>query len=453
MITKPNANIIFISLQRRERMKPVFMLQVFLISIGLFLLPFTAFGIDTETEKKADTGTISSDIPEMCDGCLHVFLTEKMGYTDNFYNSDAYKDDDFIILGNPGIWFMLPGETKRLSMSPTSPITPGGAMYGNYRSGNFDRMQAYLFYSPEFESYGHHTEENTINQMAEGLFNYRFSGGLAIGASNQFVHAYDERGTGDFYFETNKFNTNLLRVNMSYPVTDKTDLRMKYDHYYVDYTADRNNYRDRADNGATLSVFHKLFGETSIFGEYEFVRLSYDERNENDSDEHHFFGGIQWDASEKSTASIKAGWQIKDFEETDDQEDNFFLEILLNYEITPKSSINLAGVRRLAESDTIANNYSLYHTVSATYAQTIADKISGNIQMYLTDNEYKRFDTVVSVVEERDDTFYGVTASLDYAFTTWLSAGVEYSYKQCDSNLSNFDYTTNIVMFQLDISL
>jgi hypothetical protein len=64
-------------------------------------------------------------------------------------------------------------------------------------------------------------------------------------------------------------------------------------------------------------IFFKFLPKTAFFTEYEFLDVKYEKDTAFNSREHHYFGGIQWDITAKSKGSIKAGYGMKDFIDSD----------------------------------------------------------------------------------------------------------------------------------------
>ena len=108
----------------------------------------------------------------------------------------------------------------------------------------------------------------------EGLLQYNLRGGLTFELIDQFLASHDLRGTG-ISQELDKFRTNLANLIVTYNVGERFMLRLDYANYFVDYTASRNDFRDRNDNTVSAYVFYLFRPKTSLFYEYEFVDVSY----------------------------------------------------------------------------------------------------------------------------------------------------------------------------------
>ena len=120
-------------------------------------------------------------------------------------------------------------------------------------------------------------------------------------------------GTG-ITTELDKFKNNLANITLNYDITNRFKFKVDYSNFLVDYTARRNDFRDRSDNAVSGYLFYKIRPKTSsLFAEYEFLDIAYKTNDLFNSREHHWFGGVQWDITAKSKGSVKAGYGIKDF--------------------------------------------------------------------------------------------------------------------------------------------
>ena len=245
-------------------------------------------------------------------GYVHPFLAVTEFYTDNVFYSKNDKKSDFATVLSPGIWLTVPGVYEKLLIADTSILSPGGFSLSRYKPETFKRYQTYLFYNADIELYSRETSGNIVNHKLEGLLQYNLRGGLTFELIDQFLASHDLRGTG-ISSELDKFRTNLADFIVTYNLGERFMLRLDYANYFVDYTASRNDFRDRNDNTVSAYLFYLFRPKTSLFYEYEFVDVSYVDNILSNSAEHHSFLGVQWDVTAKSKGSVKAGYGLKDF--------------------------------------------------------------------------------------------------------------------------------------------
>jgi polysaccharide biosynthesis protein VpsM len=406
-----------------------------------------------EPENKSD---ISGDIFERGGGHVHGFLSVAELYSDNIFNTHADKESDSVTRLTPGVWFMLPGGKERLPETATASVTPGGAVISGLGSDSFRKFRAYAFYSPEFEFFSNNSDQNSERHLAEGLIEYKFTGGLSLGILEQLHFSQDERGSGLTVFTTEleKYMSNLVRVFAAYDWSSKLRMEAKYANFFLDYSADRNFFRDRDDAVYSGALFFNISSKTAFFGEYEIMKIAYDRNGDLDGDEKHYFGGVRWRMTGKSSGMIKGGWGEKIFDQGGlTPEKTLIFQAQVDHRFTGKSGITLTASRRTNESNLTTSDYSISESIRIGYLQKINDKLSTSFHASYTRDSYNGDLILFDISKERKDELYGFTAGLGYAVRKWLTAGMEYRYSQRDSNFQEFAFSTNEVLFKINCSL
>ncbi|MDX9787065.1 MAG: outer membrane beta-barrel protein [Desulfobacterales bacterium] len=401
-------------------------------------------------------GTISGAVFERAGGYCHGFLSVAELYSDNIYYSDRDNASDTITRITPGVWFVLPGGKERLPETATASITPGGVVIRGAGSESFRRLRAHLFYSPEFEVYADHSGENTQRHLAEGSVAYNFSGGLTLGVKDQYHYTNDERGAGvtSATLALDKYSSNLFSVFGAYPISSKLSVEADYSRFYVDYLAGRNDFRDRNDASASAALFFQLFSKTALFGEYEYVDIVYDSENVWDGDEHHFFGGLRWRMTGKSTGMIKAGWGLKNYDiDASEQENIGIFQAKIDYAFTAYTGMTISAYRRTNESNIETADYTVTDNLSVTYSQRIRKKIKASFELAYTRDSYNSNRMGENVAGDREDEIYDIVAAVNYAFRKWITAGVEYTHAERDSSFEDYEYSVNEFLFKISCSL
>lgn len=425
------------------------------VSITLALMMLFCSNLSAQEQEIAE-GNISGGIFEREGGYFHGFLSLAELYSDNIYYTDQNKEQDFITRVTPGLWLMLPGGKERLPETATASVTPGGVVIRGAGDDSFRRLRAYLFYSPEFEMYADHSDENTQRHLAEGSVEYAFSGGLSIGLKNQYHYSNDERGSGmtSQTLELDKYANNLFSVFSVYRISPKLSLEADYSSFYVDYVASRNDYRDRNDASASGALFFQLFSKTAVFGEYEYVSITYDQDSAWNGDEQHFFGGLRWRITGKSAGMIKAGWGVKNFDLPGSEKENTVIyQARIQHAFTAKTGVALNAYRRTNESDIATADYAVTDKINLSYTQKIRTKVMTRLGMAYTRDSYSERSTGKNPESGREDELYDLTAAIHYAFKKWLTAGFEYTYADRGSNFEDYDYSTNEFLFKISGSL
>ena len=419
------------------------------------LILIEEFNTDIAYNTGAEGGEaeISDDIFERKGGYIHPFLTISGYYTDNVFNVRDEKDSDFITIISPGIWLALPRTRDNLLSINSSSISPGGYYLGGFSPVAFRRHQAYLYYSADFELYDKFKDENAVNQKAEGFYQFNARGGLSIKIADQLIYSHDTRASG-FSTELDKYRTNLFNLTIVYKRPGrKLSLRGEYTNFIVNYDNDRNLYRDRTDNAYAVYIYYHFKPKTAAFIEYELVYVDYEGDLNSDSTERHLFGGLEWDLTAKSKAILKAGYGVKKFEQDIEESREFIFEAIFNHRFTSKSSIKLFALRRTNETNISVTDYILSNTLGAEYSHLLTSKIRGKLNISYTDDNYREAITYEGVTDEREDKYLAATAALEYDIRKWLKTEAGYTYRDRDSNFSDFDYSGYVVFFRISASL
>ena len=404
-------------------------------------------------DKPIGKERLSGDVFGRRGGYLHPFLSISEYYTDNVFNAYGEKKSDFITVISPGVWLTIPRIYEKLLSVDTSSIAPGGFSLSRSAAGSFRRYQTYLFYGADIERFSKYSSENVTSHKLEGLFQYNLRGGLSIELVDQYLASHDIRGTG-ISSELDKYKTNLSNLILTYDALEKIKFRIDYSNFLVNYDASRNDYRDRADNAFSGYIFYKFQPKTSVFIEYDFIDISYDENALFDSKEYHYFGGLQWDVTAKSKGSVKAGYGVKNFSVSSigDAKD-FIVEAQIDHQFTPKTSMKIKASRKTNETNISTTDFILSNNIEVEYLQRLTGKITGDVNFSYTNDSYKGNLTFDGETKERkDDTFRGAFA-LRYKFKEWLNLDSGYIYTKRDSNFSDFNYTTNIIFIRITGSL
>ncbi|MDQ7786786.1 MAG: outer membrane beta-barrel protein [Thermodesulfovibrionales bacterium] len=395
---------------------------------------------------------VSKDVLGKRGGFVHPFLSITEYYIDNVFYSNDRKDDDFITVLSPGIWLAVPHVYEKLLRVETSDISPGGFSLSRYKPEEFKRYQAYLFYNADIEKFAKHSSEDAVNHKFEGFFQYNLRGGLSFEVMDQYIDSHDDRGSG-IYAELDKFRTNLANFIVKYAISERLELRVDSSYFLVNYAKARNNYRDRHDWSLSAYTFYKATPKMRFFIEYEYIDITYDKNIVSDSQEHHYFGGIQWDITAKSKGSIKAGYGTKDFASATETSNDFIFEAQIDHHFTPKTSLILKASRRTTETDISTTDFVVSDTIELEYLQRITAKVTADIKLSYTRDAYKDEFTYGGRTAPLDDDYYYGAFALQYKFREWLFADAGYIFMKRDSSFSDFDYTTNVMFVRITGSL
>ena len=430
-----------------------------LFCTAAFFLFFAGHSVACAAEAAAPADTadgtarISSDVFGKRGGYVHPFLKLNGMHSDNIFNTKENTASDFITVVSPGIWLAAPRVKEELLDIDTSSISSGGLDLDFATGKDFKRYQAYLFYGPDISMYSRYSDENITRHRAEGMLQYNLRGGLTFEFIDQFQRSRDPRGTG-ISTQEDRYATNFLTFRTSYDITPKLELKADYSNFIVDYSAQRNNYRDRDDDSVSASVFFKFTPKTSAFIEYDYVTVNYDTNTLYDSSLHRGYGGIAWDVTKKSEGRFKIGSSSRDYESPRISDtDEFVMELQLDHTFTPKTSVAFTAFRQNSESNIQGLNSILRNRFDTAVTYRLTSKITTILELAYSEENYDGALTYGGVTKEREDETNMAALSAKYEIKKWLTAGLSYSYRKRDSNFSDFDYSTSVFLINLTAAL
>lgn len=407
---------------------------------------------DSAAETSVKNTPITADIFGKRSGIFRPFISLTGYYTDNLFKTRDDKKSDFVTIVSPGLLISVPA-LREITLTDTSSISPGGFPSGRFIKRYPGRLQSYLYYAADFESYSKHSSKDFVSHRAEAMLQYNFRGGISIDLFNQFKKSSDDWGTGEF-FTRDEFLSNLFSLSASYEASDKTLIRFDYSNYNINFKDEQNNFRDRTDNYLAGYLFYKVRPRLVLFGQYEFVDVVYKEDILSNSKEHNVYIGARWNISEKTTGHLKAGYGIRELDIEDmKSEEGVLFETQIDYKFTPKTSLRFSASRKNNETDISRADYIISDNLRFTYLQKLTSKIAANINLSYTDDRYKGTITIDGVSGKLQDRYYKAGVAFDYAMRERVKMRVGYDYSRRNSNFDIFDYATNTIFLKIGFSM
>lgn len=398
-----------------------------------------------------DTIIAGDDLYGIEGGYAHPYLSIAGEFTDNLYNVDTDKTENFLTRLSPGIWFTVPRKMEiPVTITPLN-TAPGGLplQLGDY--DGTDRYQLYALAGTDLLFYSEDSDLNTLNLDLEGLARYNMASGLSFQILDRFDIGHDGFGVGAATEENQReFNTNLVMVTADYDITEKLRFKVDVSNFYLSYDKEINSFLERQDNSLDLYAFFKYSLKTSFFVEYKYTDIAYDSAIESDNSQNFYYGGLRWDTTEKLALLFKAGLQQKEFNETRagySDSDNLTLDLQVLYRLTEKTEITIDGYKLNEESDSAIASEKDVVGIRFGYEQKFTEKITGTLDIFYENADYAQLTN-----SDRDEDRFEITPGLQYLFKDWLMAEISYSYETLDSSDDIFDYDTNTVMLSLNAS-
>ena len=407
-----------------------------------------------ESIFREQSGT-AGDVFGRRSGYIHPFVSVGGYYTSNIFRSDDDERSDTVLVVSPGVWLALPATRQQLVEVETMNTAPGGLELSRFSIETERRFQAYALYRGEFQENKNFQEAEVDDHRAEGLLVYRFRGGLSVELLNIFENDHDPFSTGDAEErQLDTWRSNFLNPVISYQVSPKTRLQLDYSWYVLDYDSARRDFRDREDHAVSGYVFYQFAPKTSVFLDYEYLAVDYDNDVSRDNHENRLFGGIQWNATDKSQGRLKVGYGKKEFEgSADEDRDSYAVEAQLRHRFTRKTSIIVKAVRRAGETDVEDTRDVLTHQLRVGLTHLLTAKLTGRVAFSYHEKDYEGEITEGGKTDERKDDKYRAEIAIGWSPQRWLNFSTGYVYNERDSNFNTRDYEDHTVYLHVTAAL
>jgi hypothetical protein len=192
-----------------------------------------------------------------------------------------------------------------------------------------------------------------------------------------------------------------------------------------------NRDRDGFHWGGTF--YWRIAPKTSALFEYRWQDIDYDDNGVTfDSEEERFLIGLTWDASARTTGTIKYGWLEKKFDTPDRAPyDDDTWEVGIDWRPRSYSVFSLKATRETDETDGFGD-YVLREDISLDWHHNWNSQFGTTLGLgFGTDDHRPDF--------RSDDIFY-IGVSGRYQFRPWLQLGGGLKYQERESNDAEFDY-------------
>ncbi len=354
-------------------------------------------------------------------------VTEK--YQDNFFNATTNEVDTFITTVRPS--FDLQGQKGNITAGVTYSL----------ESGSHHSTHADDYVDHAFSAYADldlSTRQN-LSLLAEYLKLHDARSDSGSGSSLTTAQAdkpsrYSVSGLSATFTHGTPESKGQIVV--------KGGLRDKeYDNFRAITAA-----KDRETKSLSGTFYYRISPKTRLLAETRFQDVNYDLAAVTlDSTETKYLVGAEWDATAKTTGSVRLGVTQKDF---DNAARNDFTggswEVGLTWSPRTYSVFDLTTSRTAEESSGAAD---YIDTVNTTLGWTHdwSERFSTRVSQSYTNEDY----VGVTTEEDTSITSFGIT----YEMRRWLTLGVDLSHKGFDSNQANADYDSNEILFTVQSSL
>lgn len=191
--------------------------------------------------------------------------------------------------------------------------------------------------------------------------------------------------------------------------------------------------RDRETESVHFDLNWRFASKTSVFGRVERRETNYDSFNSDiDSDQADFLVGVRFSPASTLNGVLAVGRSDKDFKNSNREgyDDNAYY-VNLNYNISPFSVIELSASRVVEEPSDQLSSFYESEFIGVGWNHSLTSKFSLDVFAKFIDDDYDI---------DRQDQFTDWGIGIDYAWRSWLTAGIYYGEIERESTIDDIAY-------------
>ncbi|PSJ40064.1 hypothetical protein C7I36_12405 [Zobellella taiwanensis] len=232
----------------------------------------------------------------------------------------------------------------------------------------------------------------------------------------------------------------------------RMQLELGANHEWRRYTNNRDSgsltrEKDRDTLSLVTTAYYRIGPKTRLLAEIQ--RNDYDYQTANlDSTSWRYLLGATWQATAKTSGTVKVGFEDKDFNDaTKNDPNNSTWEAGITWEPLTYSRVKLNTSSR-AEEGSATEDYIDTDSYGIGWEHDWTPRITSNLGYSLTEKAYKGGGR-----EGRKDDLDVYNIGVNYKMRRWLDLGVGYTHKDNSSNSATDSYDRNQVFVNANISL
>jgi len=223
------------------------------------------------------------------------------------------------------------------------------------------------------------------------------------------------------------------------------DLGASYQELRYQNSGGLNADKERDTTALSSTVYYRVAPKTRALVELRHTDYDYVSNDRLNSYNIAMLTGLTWDATAKTTGTVKFGAEKKRFDTAalDDNSGSMW-EVGVKWMPRSYSTFNLQTRRALDEGDDGASAIQTQSTTLSWKHQWL-DRLNSDVSYTYTDQQYQDY--------KRDDRLNVFGIGLTYEMRRWLDIGVGYKYADNDSTMALESYERNIYSISFTASL
>ena len=346
---------------------------------------------------------------------LNPYVETKLQYDDNVFLNSNDEKDDFIVTLTPGLSLEWP-------------------VYGNLFKFDYHAAINRFMDNTSQDATDHYLSTSLDINWQDATFTIH----------EDFKRVFERPSTEDVTRVKRDDNSAGIIAKLQ---RDKLGIELGYENFIRNYKSSPSyELYDRRDNIYSLMFTHQTFRKTRLLLEYYFAQIRYSEDTRSDSNYHQFLIGAIGELTPKTTATIKTGYQLRNYER--DSEPDFDTAVLyadITHKFSGKNTVKLSFLRSAEESTYDVNNYYKIENLSWVFDHYFNNRLLGFITGIYQINSYPRESTEGIETAKRKDKYYSMGVGLRYYLKKWFTLTLHLEHIIRDSNFDIFEYKQNLI--------
>ena len=290
---------------------------------------------------------------------------------------------------------------------------------------------------------------------------HEFNAKNTLDAFAKFYDGHEERGTGlsegdvaqeidePVEVETTEYGAGYTLGNKSGPAR----LNAGYRFYERDYQnfREETQYRDYEQDHWAVRGFYSVGPKTDLVVEARYVDTEYETDRRLapggtfNNEEYNYFVGVEWEATAKTSGSVKLGWFDREYDSSErEADDGFSWEVDAYYTPRSYSEFNLETKRFSQETNGLGDSIDT-EQLALRWTHDWSFRSNTRLEIAKANENYSG--------SFRDDDLWFVEARYTRKLRRWFDLSGGYRYEERDSGEDTFSYDQNVYFLRLDLSL
>ncbi len=310
------------------------------------------------------------------------------------------------------------------------------------------RKSAYqLSYSAVSDTFHSSHKDNNTDHHVNADAGYEFDSRNRLKLNAGF-HKIEDTASEDQNVENDKYTTSNVGGVYSFgaqTARNQIDFGANYQELRYQNSDHLNADKERDTTALNTILYHAVAPKTRALVEARHTDYDYVSNTRLNSNNVALLAGLTWDATAKTTGTVKFGGEKKRFDDSSiDDESGGMWEVGVKWSPRTYSTFGLNTRRALDEGYNGASSIESQST-TLSWDHEWMDRLSSTVSYTYSDQDYQDITRT-----DKIDTF-GV--GLTYEMRRWLDLGVGYKYSENDSDAVGESYERNIFSISATASL